>query len=79
MTIENVIFIVLVVLIAGVWPRWPYSAQWGYTPARLLTLVLMVFLLWDLSEGRFLSSIAGDDNQSNIYHTEKNLKRQGMR
>jgi len=33
-------FIVLIVLLLGALPAWPYSANWGYYPSGLLGLVL---------------------------------------
>jgi hypothetical protein len=40
----GLIIIILVVLV-GAWPRWPYSRRWGYAPASVLGLVLLVLLV----------------------------------
>jgi hypothetical protein len=39
------ILIILVVLILGAVPRWPYSAGWGYYPSGGLSLVLLILLI----------------------------------
>jgi hypothetical protein len=43
------IFLLLIVLILGVAPAWPYSRGWGYYPSGGLTLVLIVLLVLYLS------------------------------
>jgi hypothetical protein len=43
------LLIILVLLLLGVLPTWPYSAGWGYYPAGgvgLLVIVLLVLLLF---------------------------------
>jgi hypothetical protein len=38
------LILVLVLLIGGL-PRWPYSRNWGYRPAGGLGLVLLILLV----------------------------------
>jgi hypothetical protein len=40
-----ILIVLLVLLIAGGLPRWPYSQQWGYYPAGMLGTVLIVVLI----------------------------------
>jgi hypothetical protein len=40
-----ILLIVLIVLLLGGLPAWPYSRQWGYGPSGLLSLVLIVLLI----------------------------------
>jgi hypothetical protein len=40
-----ILLIVLVLLLVGALPRWPYSRSWGYAPSGLLTLVVVVVVL----------------------------------
>jgi hypothetical protein len=35
----------LVVLLLGAVPAWPYSRRWGYYPSGLLGLVLLIVIL----------------------------------
>jgi hypothetical protein len=39
------LIVVLVILLIGVVPSWPYSAGWGYGPSGVLGLILVVVLI----------------------------------
>ena len=39
------LIIILVVLVLGLLPAWPYSAGWGYYPSGGLGLVLVILLI----------------------------------
>ena len=40
-----VLLIILILLIIGALPLWPYSASWGYYPGGGLGLVLVIVLI----------------------------------
>ena len=40
-----ILLIVLVVLLLGALPAWPYSANWGYFPSGALGMVLVIVLI----------------------------------
>ena len=40
-----ILLIVLVLLLVGALPSWPYSRSWGYAPSGLMTLVVVVVVL----------------------------------
>jgi hypothetical protein len=40
-----VLLIILLLLLVGALPTWPYSAEWGYYPSGGLGLVLVVLLV----------------------------------
>ncbi len=40
-----ILLIVLVLLLVGALPSWPYSRSWGYAPSGLLTLVVVIVVL----------------------------------
>jgi hypothetical protein len=42
---RTVLLIILVVLILGALPTWPYSAGWGYYPSGGLGLLLLILLI----------------------------------
>jgi hypothetical protein len=44
---ETILLIVLILLIIGLLPNWPYSSGWGwgYYPSGLLAVVLIIILL----------------------------------
>ena len=43
--LRTVLLIILVVLLVGALPTWPYSADWGYYPSSGLGTVLIVLLV----------------------------------
>ncbi|HVT34841.1 MAG TPA: DUF3309 family protein [Nevskiaceae bacterium] len=51
MTLGTVALIVLLLLLVGAIPSWPYSRNWGYAPSGSLGLVLIIVLVL-LATGR---------------------------
>lgn len=45
MTIGTILLIVLILLLIGALPSWPYSREWGYRPIGLLGIVLIVVIV----------------------------------
>jgi hypothetical protein len=45
MSLGTILLIVLIVLLIGAIPSWPYSSGWGYGPSGLLGVVLIVVLI----------------------------------
>jgi Protein of unknown function (DUF3309) len=43
--LRTILFIVLVLLLLGALPTWPYSTGWGYYPSGGLGLVLLIVLV----------------------------------
>lgn len=52
MPLGTILLIVLVILLIGAIPAWPYSAAWGPFPAGILGVILVVVLILVLT-GRF--------------------------
>jgi hypothetical protein len=46
---STILIVVLVLLLVGAIPAWPYSRQWGYFPSGLLGIVLLVLLILALT------------------------------
>lgn len=42
---NTILIIVLVLLLIGVLPTWPHSANWGYFPSGGLGLVLLILII----------------------------------
>ncbi|HEY4762038.1 MAG TPA: DUF3309 family protein [Candidatus Acidoferrales bacterium] len=42
---RTILLIILVLLILGALPTWPYSAGWGYYPSGGLGLLLVILLI----------------------------------
>jgi hypothetical protein len=45
MSISTILLIVLVLLLIGALPTWPYSGSWGYYPSGGLGLVVVILLV----------------------------------
>jgi membrane protein YdbS with pleckstrin-like domain len=45
MTLGTILLIILVLLLVGAIPSWPYSRGWGYWPSGGLGLVLLILLV----------------------------------
>jgi len=50
--VATILLILLVLLILGSIPAWPYSRGWGYYPSGILGLVFIIILILVLL-GRF--------------------------
>ncbi|HEY2864426.1 MAG TPA: DUF3309 family protein [Casimicrobiaceae bacterium] len=42
---RTILLIVVIILLLGALPTWPYSAGWGYYPSGGLGLVLLVLII----------------------------------
>lgn len=45
MSLGTILLIIIVLLLIGAIPSWPYSRGWGYGPSGLLGLVLVVIVV----------------------------------
>ena len=45
MSLGTILLIILVLMLVGAIPSWPYSRGWGYGPSGVLGLVLLVLLI----------------------------------
>lgn len=43
--LELLLFILLIALLIGALPTWPYSRGWGYYPSSGLGLILIILLI----------------------------------
>ena len=53
-TATLILLVILVIVLLGVLPTWPYSAGWGYYPTGgvgLIVLILILVLLFRGSRG----------------------------
>ncbi len=46
---STIVIILLVLLLVGALPSWPYSSGWGYYPSGGLGLVLLIILILALT------------------------------
>jgi uncharacterized protein DUF3309 len=45
----TILLVVVVLMLLGAMPTWPYSRGWGYNPSGALGLVLLVLVILKLS------------------------------
>lgn len=45
MTVSTLLLIVLIVLLVGGLPTWPYSQNWGYYPSGGIGTVLLILII----------------------------------
>ena len=45
MTLGTILLIILILLLIGALPTWPYSRGWGYYPTGGLGLILIIILI----------------------------------
>jgi hypothetical protein len=43
--LSTVLLIVVILLLVGAFPAWPYSRSWGYAPTGTLGVVLIVVIV----------------------------------
>jgi MFS superfamily sulfate permease-like transporter len=64
MSVETILFVLVIVLVIGALPSWPYSKSWGFTPSSALTVALIIFLVWATALDRPLFRRSGHDLRS---------------
>jgi hypothetical protein len=45
MNISTILLVILILLLIGALPAWPYSSGWGYYPSGGLGLVLLILVI----------------------------------
>ncbi|MDX8479343.1 DUF3309 family protein [Mesorhizobium sp. VK24D] len=45
MTITTLLIIILILILIGAVPAWPYSRAWGYGPSGIVGVLLIVLLI----------------------------------
>jgi hypothetical protein len=45
MSLTAILLIILVLLLIGAVPAWPYSRSWGYGPSGILGVILVVLIV----------------------------------
>jgi hypothetical protein len=42
---QTLLIIILILILIGVLPTWPYSRGWGYSPSGILGLIVIIVLI----------------------------------
>lgn len=45
MNVVTILIIILILMLIGALPHWPYSAGWGYYPSSGLGLIVIILLI----------------------------------
>ena len=45
MSLGTILLIILILLLLGVIPAWPYSQSWGYAPSGLFGVLLLIVIV----------------------------------
>ena len=45
MNLGTILLIILILLLIGALPTWPYSSGWGYYPSGGLALIVVILLI----------------------------------
>jgi Protein of unknown function (DUF3309) len=43
--LSTILIVVLILLLIGALPSWPYSAEWGYAPGGVLGTILVIVVI----------------------------------
>ena len=53
MTLGTILLIILIILLIGAIPSWPYSRGWGYGPSGILGVIVIILIILFLTGYRF--------------------------
>jgi len=45
MTLGTVLLIILILILIGAVPSWPYSRGWGYGPSGIVGVILVILII----------------------------------
>ena len=45
MSLGTILLIILILLLLGAIPTWPYSRSWGYAPSGIIGLLFIIILV----------------------------------
>lgn len=45
MTLSTILIIILILVLLGAIPSWPYSRSWGYGPSGIIGVILVVLII----------------------------------
>ena len=43
--LSTILIIILILILVGAFPSWPYSRGWGYGPSGVVGLILVIMLI----------------------------------
>jgi hypothetical protein len=49
MTLGTILLIILILVLIGAVPAWPYSRNWGYGPSGILGIIVVILIILALT------------------------------
>jgi hypothetical protein len=49
MTLGTILIIILILVLIGAVPSWPYSRNWGYGPSGILGIIVVILIILALT------------------------------
>jgi hypothetical protein len=49
MTLGTILLIILIIVLIGAVPAWPYSRSWGYGPSGILGIIVVILIILALT------------------------------
>jgi hypothetical protein len=49
MTLGTILIIILILVLIGAIPTWPYSRGWGYGPSGILGIIVVILIILALT------------------------------
>jgi hypothetical protein len=49
MTLGTILLIILILVLIGAVPAWPYSRSWGYGPSGILGIIVVILIILALT------------------------------
>ena len=46
---STLLIVILILLLIGAFPAWPYSRGWGYGPSGIISLLLVILIILALT------------------------------
>jgi len=43
--LATILLVILILMLLGALPAWPYSREWGYAPSGMVSLVVIVLVV----------------------------------
>jgi len=77
MTTETLLLLLMVILVVGLLPSWPYSRSWGYAPTGVFGLLLIVFLIWAIGTDRPLFRSSERSLEETVQDAGQDIKSAG--
>ena len=49
MSLTTLLLVILILVLIGAWPSWPYARGWGYGPSGVVGAIVLILLVMMLA------------------------------